>query len=121
MDSNEYFAKLADKLQAFSTERGWDRFHHPANLAASVSIEAAELLELFQWEDGENDWESIKSGDKHQRVREEIADVLIYSIRLANLAGIDIPKAIDDKIAANAIKYPADKRKGLANMPGKGQ
>ena len=119
MDTNEYFTRLAAQLQTFSTERNWDQFHQPTNLAASISIEAAELLELFQWEDGQSDWASVREGAKHQRVREELADVMIYAIRLANLANIDIPKAIDDKIAANARKYPPHVNKAPYLKPGR--
>lgn len=106
MTRDEYFAALAADLESFATERRWNPYHQPANLAASVAIEAAELLELFQWEDGHNDWDSVRHGPKHQRLREELADVLIYAIRLANLAGIDIPTAIADKMQANAARFP---------------
>ena len=103
----DYFQAVTQQLREFSADREWDKHHAPRNLAASVSIEADELLELFQWENGNETWDSTRTGEKHQRIREELADVLIYAIRLADLAGIDIPKAIDDKIARNAIKYPA--------------
>lgn len=112
MNKTEYFLTIAKQLGEFSAERDWDQFHTPRNLAASVSIEAAELLELFQWDDANADWASLKTDKKHQRVREELADVLIYAIRMADLAGIDIPKAIDEKIATNAVKYPAEQVKG---------
>lgn len=103
---NQYFQEITQQLRDFSSARNWDQHHAPRNLAASVSIEAAELLEIFQWENGNEPWDNVRSGEKHQRVREELADVLIYAIRLADLAGIDIPQAISDKIARNAIKYP---------------
>ena len=106
MPKTSYFDDLNIRLRAFSAERDWDRHHAPRNLAASVSIEAAELLELFQWDDGSHDWSSLQQGDKHQRLREELADVLIYALRLADLAKIDVPQAIEDKMTANAIKYP---------------
>jgi len=110
MAGKQYFDDLNTRLRAFSAERDWDRHHAPRNLAASVSIEAAELLELFQWDDGSTDWSDVQHGEKHQRIREELADVLIYALRLADLANIDVPKAIDDKMAATARKYPPMKR-----------
>ncbi|MGH1357343.1 MAG: nucleotide pyrophosphohydrolase [Burkholderiaceae bacterium] len=103
---NQYFREITQQLRDFSAARNWDKHHAPRNLAASVSIEAAELLELFQWENGNESWDSNRTGEKHQRIREELADVLIYAIRLADLSGIDIPQAISDKIARNAVKYP---------------
>lgn len=102
----QYFEAVSQQLRDFSAERDWDKHHAPRNLAASVSIEAAELLELFQWENGSEPWDENRVGEKHQRIREELADVLIYAIRLADLAGVDIPQAIEDKIARNAVKYP---------------
>lgn len=110
MPKTSYFDDLNVSLRAFSAERDWDRHHAPRNLAASVAIEAAELLELFQWDDGSGDWSSVQHGQKHQRVREELADVLIYALRFADLAKIDVAQAIDDKMAANALKYPPQER-----------
>ena len=115
MAKTQYFDELNIQLRAFSAERDWDRHHAPRNLAASVSIEAAELLELFQWDDGSADWSSVQHGDKHQRIREELADVLIYALRLADLAHIDVPQAIADKMVANAKKYPPGPASTLGN------
>ena len=95
------------KIRQFRDERGWLQFHDPKSLAASISIEAAELLELFQWLTPD---ESRRYALEHrERVSEEIADVAIYLIELADVAGIDLAQAIEAKLAKNAVKYPARK------------
>jgi dCTP diphosphatase len=92
------------KIRQFRDERDWLKFHDPKSLAASVSIEAAELLELFQWLTPE---ESRRYALEHrERVSEEIADVAIYLIELADVAGIDLARAIEAKLEKNALKYP---------------
>lgn len=90
------------QLRAFVAERDWSQFHTPENLAKSISIEAAELLELFQW-----------SGDADEsRIREELADVLTYCFLLADQIGADPQQLILDKLAVTNEKYPVDKAKG---------
>lgn len=88
-------------IRNFVSERDWGKYHKPGNLAKSVSIEAAELLECFQWSDEPRD------GDL-EHVHEEIADVLIYSIMLADKLGFDLDEIIQDKMAKNAKKYPVE-------------
>jgi len=106
------FTQLAERLRSFARDRDWDRFHTPKNLAASVAIEAAELQEVFQWlTDSEA---AILSPDQLAKVREELADVAIYAIRLADRLGIDLPQAIDAKIIANEVRYPAEAVRGTA-------
>jgi NTP pyrophosphatase (non-canonical NTP hydrolase) len=97
--------EIAERLRAFALERDWEQFHTPKNLAASVAIEAAELQELFQWL---NDEQSLTlNREQLANVREEIADVAIYLIRLADRFDLDLGAAIFEKIAANEIRYPA--------------
>ena len=92
------------RIRQFRDERDWKRFHNPKDLAASISIEAAELLELFQWQSAE---ESARYAvANRERVSEEIADVAIYLIELADITGIDLAQAIDAKLVKNAMKYP---------------
>lgn len=98
------------KIRKFRDERDWLQFHDPKNLAASISVEAAELLELFQWRNGEESLRYAK--ENKERVSEEVADVAIYLIELADVVGIDLLKAIDDKLAKNAVKYPVEKSRG---------
>jgi dCTP diphosphatase len=98
------------KIRKFRDERDWRQFHDPKSLAASVSIEAAELLELFQWLTPD---ESRRYALEHrERVSEEIADVAIYLIELADVAGIDLASAIESKLEKNAAKYPVETSRG---------
>jgi NTP pyrophosphatase (non-canonical NTP hydrolase) len=101
---------LRTALRRFAAERDWDQFHSPKNLAIAVSVEAGELLELFQWL-SEADSGSLSS-DRVAKVREEMADVLLYLIRLADRLDIDLVVAARDKLALNARRYPIDKARG---------
>lgn len=87
----------AKEILEFRNERGWQEAHSPSNLAKSISIEAAELLELYQWT---NETKNI------ERVKEELADVLIYAIALAEDLGLDINEIIKAKVIKNGLKYP---------------
>ena len=92
------------RIRKFRDDRDWKQFHNPKDLAVSISIEAAELLELFQWKSAQ---ESARyAADNQERVSEEIADVAIYLIELADITGIDLAQAIDAKLEKNARKYP---------------
>jgi dCTP diphosphatase len=98
------------RIRKFRDDRDWLQFHDPKNLAASISIEAAELLELFQWQSGE---ESRRfAAQNRERVADELADVAIYLFELADITGIDLRKAIEAKLEKNALKYPVDKSRG---------
>lgn len=92
-------------IHQFSVDRDWQQFHAPANMAKSVSIEAGELLECFQWSDEprDGDWE---------HVYEELADVMIYCIQMADVLGVDLDEIIRDKMAKNASKYPVEASHG---------
>ena len=98
------------QLRQFAADRDWNQFHSPKNLAAALSVEAAELLEPFQWLTEEQS--KNLSPEKREAVRKEIADVLIYLIRLADKLDIDLLQAARDKIVENAAKYPVEKAKG---------
>lgn len=91
-----------NELRAFVAERDWAQFHTPENLAKSISIEAAELLELFQWSPDADE----------SRIREELADVLTYCMLLADSIGADPERLILDKLRQTREKYPADKARG---------
>jgi dCTP diphosphatase len=93
---------LLDELQEFVVEREWAQFHSPANLAKSISIEAAELLECFQWSDDADEG----------RVREELADVLTYCLILADRIGVDPDRIVREKLALTREKYPVEKARG---------
>jgi NTP pyrophosphatase (non-canonical NTP hydrolase) len=98
------------RIRKFRDDRDWKQFHNPKDLAVSICIEAAELLELFQWKTGEES-DQFAAGNR-ERVSEELADVAIYLIELADITGIDLAKAIDAKLEKNAQKYPVDKSRG---------
>jgi dCTP diphosphatase len=98
------------RLRQFAAERDWDQFHSPKNLASALSVEAAELLEPFQWLTEEQS--RNLAPEKVQAVRKEIADVLIYLVRLADKLDVDLLQAARDKIAENAAKYPVEKARG---------
>jgi NTP pyrophosphatase (non-canonical NTP hydrolase) len=101
---------LREQLRRFAAERDWDQFHVPKNLAIALSVEAAELLEHFQWL-SEDDSKDLTSGEL-AKVREEMADVLLYLIRLADKLNVDLMDAAVRKIKLNAQKYPVDKARG---------
>ena len=94
-----------DRIRSFTDDRDWDQFHTPSNLAKSIVIEAAELLECFQWSDTEFDL---------QHVKEELADVLVYSQNLLDKLGLDADEIVNMKMAQNEAKYPVEKAKGSA-------
>jgi NTP pyrophosphatase (non-canonical NTP hydrolase) len=104
--------KINQALRRFAEEREWIKYHTPKNLASSIVVEASELLELFQWSRGQEGWHELNDPKIRARVEEELADVLIYILRFADLANIELNDAMKRKIAENAAKYPMDKAKG---------
>ena len=108
--SSDSLAQLRARLQAFVDERDWQQFHSPKNLAMAMIVEAAELVEHFQWM---TEAESLAlPADKREQVAHEIADTFVYLLRLAEVLNIDLIQAANDKIGLNALKYPADKARG---------
>lgn len=97
--------KTIERIRKFTEDRDWDQFHSPANLAKSIVIEAAELLECFQWNETEYDLQHIK---------EELADVLVYSQNLLDKLELDADEIVNMKMEQNEAKYPVDKAKGNA-------
>ena len=95
-----------NRIRKFTEDRDWDQFHSPANLAKSIVIEAAELLECFQWSDDKYDLQNIK---------EELADVMVYSQNLLDKLGLDADEIINMKMDQNEAKYPVEKAKGQAD------
>ena len=104
--------ELAEELQRFAAERDWEQFHSPKNLAMALSVEVAEIAEHFQWltEAQSRELDVTKSDE----VAAELADALIYLVRLADQLGVDLHQATIKKLALNAQKYPADKVRGSA-------
>lgn len=110
--SGSELSAIRDLVRQFVAERDWDQFHTPKNLSSALSVEAAELLEHFQW---------LKTGeaaelgpDKLQEVRHEMADVLVYLVRLADKLDVDLAQAVEDKMVLNRAKYPAEQVRGDA-------
>ena len=95
-----------DRIRRFTIDRDWDQFHSPANLAKSISIEANELLECFQWDENNYDLEAVK---------EELADVLVYCRNMLDKLGLDEDEIVNAKMDKNEAKYPVDKAKGKAD------
>ena len=102
--------RLRNQLRSFAAERDWDQFHSPKNLASALAVEAAELLENFQWLT-EAESQQLPP-DALAAVRAEVADVLLYLIRISDKLGIDLIAAANAKIVLNAEKYPVDKARG---------
>lgn len=111
MDSGE-LTSLRDVIRVFVDERDWDKFHTPKNLSAALSVEAGELLEHFQWLE-RGDAAELKAA-KLAQVRHEMADVLVYLVRLADKLDVDLHAAVLEKMVLNRAKYPADKVRGDA-------
>ena len=111
-DSSDPLRALRDALRRFAAERDWERFHSPKNLAVALSVEAAELLEPFQWLTDEQS--AALSPETRARVSEEVADVLLYLIRLADRLDLDLVACANEKLRRNAEKYPIEKARGNA-------
>ncbi len=95
-----------NRIRQFTEDRDWDQFHSPANLAKSISIEAGELLECFQWSNDDYDIDHVK---------EELADVLVYCQNLLDKLGLDEDAIVNDKLTKNEQKYPVEKARGRAD------
>jgi dCTP diphosphatase len=116
MDSNDDLEALRRRLAVFAAERDWDQFHAPKNLAMALIAECAELVEHFQWLSEEQS--TALDADKKAAVRLELADILIYLVRIADKLDIDLLAAARDKVAINEERYPADKVRGDARRAG---
>jgi NTP pyrophosphatase (non-canonical NTP hydrolase) len=106
--------KLKNKIEYFASERDWNQFHTPKNLAMALSVEASELVEIFQWLTQEESLNVSKDTKLKERVAEEVSDVLTYAIRLCDILNIDMEEALLKKIVKNGEKYPVEKAKGSA-------
>ncbi len=105
-------AALRDRLRAFVAERDWDQFHSPKNLSMALAVEAAELVEIFQWlTEAES---AVLDEARRARVEAELADILVYLVRIADRLDVDLLRAAASKLEENARKYPADLVRGKA-------
>ena len=109
--SADRLQELKLQIDRFSADRDWGQFHTPKNLAMALSVEAAELLEIFQWEDGSSGMTGF-STSKREAVENEVADVFVYLLRFCSVASIDLLAATNRKLQENAKKYPVELSKG---------
>lgn len=106
------FAQLAARLERFANERDWAQFHSPKNLVMALTGEVGELNEIFQWMPEEASKEAGRDPRTAKAVQDELADVLLYLVRLSSVLGVDLDAAVQQKLKANALRYPADKVRG---------
>lgn len=111
-NSRDRLATIQAAVGAFRDARDWRQFHSPKNLSMSIAIEAAELMEHFQWLSPEAASAQVQEAGARQAIAEELADVLIYCFSLADVLGLDVAEIMADKLAKNEQKYPAEKFRG---------
>jgi NTP pyrophosphatase (non-canonical NTP hydrolase) len=111
-DTTTTLATLKEAVRRFAAERDWEQFHSPKNLTMGLAVEAAELMEHFLWMEGEASRQVVHDKARLAAVADELADVAVYLLNLANTLEIDLSAAILAKIAKNAVKYPAERYKG---------
>ena len=114
-DGNTVVEELIGNVRDFLREREWEKYHNPKDLAESICIEAAELLQVFQWVRSEESDQFKNDPSKVHQIREELADVVIYCLSMANTLNLDLTKAVLDKIEQNKKKYPINRYKGKAH------
>lgn len=112
MDSQTTVSDLRSAVDRFVAARNWYEFHTPKNLAMSIAIEAAEIMEHFQWSDVKQSAEAVKNAEFRAEVADELADVLIYALSFATVSGIDVSEAIFKKLARNEVRFPIEKVRG---------
>ena len=110
--NNDSYHELKRRLRQFADERDWNQFHSPKNLAMALSVEVAELVEHFQWLTEPQS--AAPAPEKQRAIALEMADILIYLVRLADKLDVDLEQAVNDKIELNAIKYPPHQVRGSA-------
>lgn len=113
LDANTTLEPLKRRIKDFVHNRAWEQFHNPKDLALSISVEAAELLELFQWQSADAVANAVKRPSFLERIGEELADVVIYALSLANALNLDLSTIVTAKIDANASKYPVSEYYGV--------
>ncbi|MCL9656985.1 nucleotide pyrophosphohydrolase [Pseudomonas protegens] len=106
--------RLAEALQRFADDRDWQQFHSPKNLLLALTGETGELCEIFQWMSEADAKDAAKRPETAQAVKDELADVLMYLVRLSTVLGVDLNEAVTNKLALNGQKYPVDKAKSTS-------
>jgi len=105
---------LKAKIAEFAKERDWEQFHTPKNLAMALSVEASELAEIFQWLTEKQSYEIVHDEKELLKVKDELADIITYAVRLCGVLNINLPQELERKMKQNAEKYPVEKAKGVA-------
>lgn len=119
-DASTTVAELRELLRVFVSEREWQIYHDPKNLSMSIAIEAAELMEHFQWLRSD-ELDALRANETAMAdIREELADVTAYVLALTNVLGLDLAAALEDKMRKNEEKYPAERFRGKYYKPGGG-
>lgn len=114
-DVTTTLADLKRRVLDFARERDWEQFHSPKNLSMALAAEAGELMEHFLWTEHAASHERAREPGRRRDIEDEIADVVIYALEFVNVTGIDLARAIETKLAANAAKYPVDKARGRSD------
>jgi NTP pyrophosphatase (non-canonical NTP hydrolase) len=112
MDDDTTVAVLKQKVAGFRDERDWQKFHNPKDLSMAISVESAELEELFLWKNRESVQEMLSDEKQFRKVKDEMADIGIYLLSLSSTLHTDLSQAITDKLEENSRKYPVEKSKG---------
>lgn len=115
-DAETSIGNLRDVVRRFINNRDWEKYHNPKDIAESVCIEAAELLQLFQWVKPGESMEFKHDSSRMKRIEGELADVILYCLSMANTLEIDLTTAILNKVELNSEKYPVDLYKGKAHL-----
>ncbi len=114
-DADATLAELKKRVRHFRDRRRWERFHTPKNLSMAIAVEAAELMEQFQWLAPDESWELAEDEGGLRRMGEELADIIIYALSLANCLELDVTTAVVDKLAKDAEKYPERDYRGRSS------
>ena len=119
-DDATTLAQMKHSVAAFIREREWEKYHQPKNLAMSIAIEAAELMEVFQWAEPDEVARLLADEKVRRQVSDELADILAFLLAFSNATGIDLAAGFRDKMDRNAKKYPADEYRGRYQRPNRG-
>jgi dCTP diphosphatase len=108
------FEELSARIEEFVRDRDWEQYHNPKNLSMAIAVEAAELLEIFQWLSPDECDRDVLPQEQKNNIADELADIIIYAIRMAQVLNIDVLEAVGRKIEKNELKYPVEEIKGKA-------
>ena len=111
---NMNIEEIQARLDKFAKDRDWGQFHSPKNLSMALSVEVAELVEIFQWSNSDG-LDEIKDLDTRRKIEEEVADIFIYLLKISGKLNLDLPQIINEKIGKNEKKYPISKSKGKSD------